>query len=133
LRHGAYVRYADDWLLFHDDKATLHQWRGQITERLAELRLVLHDRKTQLYPVETGIPFLGFRLFPTHRRLKRPNVIRFKRRMRRLFRQFADGHVPRDRIHASVNGWVAHAKHGNTYRLRAQLLRGIVAPRSAHA
>jgi hypothetical protein len=129
LRAGAYVRYADDTLLFGDDKAQLHAWRAAIGSLLARLRLVLHDRKTQIYPTATGTPFLGFRLYPECRRLKRPNVIRFKRRMRRLFAHFADGHIPMDRVHASINGWVAHAAHGSTYRLREQLLGGLVVPR----
>ena len=129
LRTGAYVRYADDLLLFSNDKAQLHGWREQISAFLNGLRLVLHDRKTQIYPVETGIPFLGFRLYPLYRRLKRPNVIRFKRRMRKLFSAYADGELPLDRVQTSINGWVAHAAHGSTYRLRAQLLGGLIVPR----
>jgi retron-type reverse transcriptase len=129
LRTGAYVRYADDVLLFSDEKAQLHAWREAIGSFLTRLRLVLHDRKTQIYPTATGIPFLGFRLYLDHRRLKRPNVIRFKRRMRRLFHRFADGEIPMDRVHASINGWVAHAAHGSTYKLREQLLGGLVVPR----
>jgi len=128
LRVGAYVRYADDWLVFANDKAELHAHQARISAFLVRLRLVLHDRKTQVYPVDTGIPFLGFRLFPNYRRLKRPNVIRFKRRMRRLFLQFADGYIPMERVQASINGWVAHAAHGSTYRLRAQLLDGLIVP-----
>lgn len=129
LRTGAYVRYADDTLLFSDDKAQLSAWREAIGSFLVGMRLVLHDRKTQIYPTATGVPFLGFRLYPEHRRLKRPNVIRFKRRMRRLFHRFADGQIPMDRVQASINGWVAHATHGSTYRLREQLLGGLVVPR----
>ena len=104
LRTGAYVRYADDIVLFSDDKAQLNAWRGRISVFLARLRLVLHDRKTQIYPVATGIPFLGFRLYPTYRRLKRPNVVRFMRRMRRLFRSYADGQVPLARVQCSIDG-----------------------------
>lgn len=129
LRTGAYVRYADDLLLFSDDKAQLHAWREQISACLGRLRLVLHDRKTQIYPVATGIPFLGFRLYPNHRRLKRPNVVRFTRRMRGLLHAYADGAIPMDRIQSSIDGWVAHADHGSTYRLRSQLLSGLVVPR----
>ena len=129
LRQGAYLRYADDWLLFGDDKATLHRQCAQIGAFLVKLRLVLHARKTQVYPVAGGIPFLGFRLYPTYRRLKRPNLVRFTRRMRRLFRSYAAGAIPLDRVQASINGWVAHARHGSTYRLRQQLLGGLVVPR----
>jgi RNA-directed DNA polymerase len=129
LRQGAYLRYADDWLLFADDKAQLHAWRKQIEGCLAGLRLVLHDRKTQVYPVAAGIPFLGFRVYPAYRRLKRPNVVRFKRRMRLLFRSLAADEIPLDRIQSSINGWVAHARHGSTYRLREQLLADLLVPR----
>ena len=91
LRHGAYVRYADDWLLFSNDKAELQRYAAQIRGFLVQLRLVLHDRKTQIYPTATGIPFLGFRLYPDYRRLKRPNLLRFKRRMHRMLHGYADG------------------------------------------
>jgi RNA-directed DNA polymerase len=131
LRTGAYVRYADDLLLFSNDKAQLHEWREQIDVSLERLRLVLHNRKTHIYPVSTGIPFLGFRLYPTYRRLKRPNVVRFKRRMRRLLAGFASRQIRFDRVQSSVDGWVAHARHGSTYRLRAQLLRGLIIPRQS--
>jgi retron-type reverse transcriptase len=129
LRCGTFVRYADDIVIFSDDKTWLHATRAQLEKKLVDLRLVLHDRKTQIYPTETGIPFLGFRLFPAYRRLKRPNLIQFKRRMRKKMRAFADRQIPYDQVQASINGWVAHAAHGSTYRLRVQLLRGIVVPK----
>ena len=68
LRCPAYLRYVDDFLLFADDKATLHTWQTAVIERLACLRLTLHT--PQVFPAAAGIPFLGFRVFPDHRRLK---------------------------------------------------------------
>lgn len=129
LRCGAFVRYADDILLFSNDLPWLHMARTRISQKLQDLRLVLHDRKTQISPTHTGIPFLGFRLFPAYRRIKRPAIIRFKRRMRRVFRRFAQGQIGYDRVQASIQGWVAHAAHGNTWRLRNQLLQGITVPK----
>ena len=90
LRVGSYVRYADDVLLFGDDKAQLHAQRAAISVFLERLRLVPHDRKTQVYPVASGIPFLGFHLYPDRRRLKRPSIIRFKRRMRSLLATYSE-------------------------------------------
>jgi RNA-directed DNA polymerase len=69
LRCRAYLRFVDDTLLFADDKPTLHAWRWAIIERLAGLRLTWHEERAQVYPVAEGIPFLGFRVFPDHRRL----------------------------------------------------------------
>ena len=39
-------------------------WRGAMIDRLAALRLTLHEQPAQMYPVSTGIPFLGFRIYP---------------------------------------------------------------------
>jgi len=69
------------------------------------------------------VPFLGFRHFATHRRLKRPNVVRFRRRLRRLQQAYAAGRISLDKVGESIQSWCAHAAHGNTYRLRNQILR----------
>lgn len=127
LKCRAYVRYADDFLLFHDDKSTLHLWLKELRDFAANhLRLLLHPTKCQVFPTSNGVPFLGFRHFTTHRRLKRPSVVRFRRRLRRLQQAYAAGLVSRERIGASIQSWCAHAAHGNTYRLRNQILRQTV-------
>jgi hypothetical protein len=120
LRCKAYVRYVDDFLLFADDKATLHTWKKAIIQRLAAYRLTLHE--PQVFPVATGIPFLGFRLFPTHTRLKRRRGIAFQRRLKRLFKGWAQGDIPRSRLDAAAQSWSAHAAWGDTYGLRRAVL-----------
>src|SRR2546428_5191630 len=70
LRCQGYVRYVDDMLLFAADKATLWEWKAALQERLAALRLIIHPG-AHPRPVDEGIPFLGFTVFPQRRRLKR--------------------------------------------------------------
>ena len=69
LRFKGYVRYVDDFLLFSNDKRQLNEARERISEFLVQLRLRLHPRKNAIFPVEEGIRFLGYRVFPTHRLL----------------------------------------------------------------
>jgi hypothetical protein len=69
LRASGYVRYCDDFLVFADDKAHLAALRRQTADFLAGLRLRLHPTKNVVFPVRQGIPFLGYRIFPTHRLL----------------------------------------------------------------
>jgi RNA-directed DNA polymerase len=126
LRCRAYLRYCDDFLLFADDKATLWRWRSEIADKLAELRLTLHQERAQVYPVKAGIPWLGFRVFPTHRRLKRRNVKCFARRLRALRDAYRGGEIGLDKVQESVRAWIAHAAHGDTYRLRQALFRQVV-------
>jgi RNA-directed DNA polymerase len=127
LRCRAYLRYVDDFLLFGDDKATLHAWRRAVIRRLAGLRLTLHEDRAQVYPVTEGIPFLGFRVFPDHRRLRSRCGHAARRRLEALARRCAAGEAPVERLTAAVQGWVAHAAYGNTWGLRRRVLGRIVA------
>ncbi len=125
LRCPGYVRYVDDLLLFAEDKATLWQWRRAVVERLAGLRLTIHPG-AQPRPVGEGIPFLGFVIFPDHRRLKRRQGIHYRRRLRALLRQYAAREITIDRVHASVRGWINHVDHGDTWGLRQAVLGDVV-------
>ncbi|MCB0049289.1 MAG: group II intron reverse transcriptase domain-containing protein, partial [Caldilinea sp.] len=91
LHCRAYVRYVDDFLLFAPDKATLWRWRAAIIDFLAGLRLTLHERPCQPRPVTEGIPFLGFIVFPDHRRLKPRKGYAFRRRLRRRLAETTAG------------------------------------------
>jgi len=129
LRVKAYVRYVDDFLLFDDDKGRLWTWKRAIVQFLARLRLTLHGRESTVYPVTNGIPFLGFRLYPRYRRLKRRNGVAFARRFRLCRDALERGQMTQEELNARVQGWVAHAVHGDTYGLRRALLSAEVLPR----
>lgn len=126
LRCPGYVRYVDDLLLFADDKAVLHVWRREIISRLAGLRLTIHENSAQPRPTRCGVPFLGFQVFPDHRRLKRRNVVQARRRLRALRDAYHRGEISRERVHAGVRGWVNHARYGDTWGLRRAVLADIV-------
>jgi hypothetical protein len=129
LRVKGYLRYVDDFALYADDKATLWAWREAAVDYLAGLRLTIHPG-AHPRPVTEGMPFLGFVVFPTHRRLKRRNAIHYRRRLRRLLRAYRAGELSRDpvrareqvrvreQVRASIVGWINHARYGDTWGLR---------------
>ncbi|MBN1485060.1 MAG: group II intron reverse transcriptase domain-containing protein [Chloroflexia bacterium] len=122
LRCPAYLRYMDDFLLFSDDKAELQDWKAAIRDFLAQrLRLVLHPKKSPVFPVKVGIDFCGFRIYPTHRRLRRSSVRRFVRRFRHQREAYRQGALSLEEMSHSVQSWIAHAAHGDTWRLRQRL------------
>ena len=125
-----HVRYVDDFLLFAENKAILHHWKQSIIEFAATLRMRLHERQASVFPVGTGIPFLGWRIYPGYRRLKRRNGVAFQRRFARLRALFAEGKIGWEDMDASVKGWVAHAAHGDTWGLRRSLLYETALPLS---
>jgi hypothetical protein len=129
LKCPAYVRYVDDFLLFSDSRRQLWDWRRAILDFLPCLRLTLHERRSTVYPVTNGIPFLGFVTYPTHRLLKRRNGIAFARRFRVQRQRLASGELEHAEVKASVQGWLSHAAHGDTHGLRRALVGRQLIPR----
>lgn len=125
LKCRAYIRYVDDVLLFADDKRTLHAWRDEIVAFLRTLRLTLHEYRAQPRPVTHALPFLGFIVYPDHRRLKPRTGLRYRRHLRALHQRYRRGEMPRARLDASVRAWVGHAMHGDTWGLRTKMLSEI--------
>lgn len=128
LRVKAYLRYVDDFLLFAEDKKTLWKWKQAIGQFLGTLRLTMHEGSSTVYPIKTGIPFLGFRLYPSYRLLKRKNGQAFAHRMRRWRGELARGEINLQKLDERVQGWVAHVAHGNTWGLRRSLLGSSLLP-----
>ena len=121
IRPRSYCRYVDDFLLFHEDKAFLAEALRHVEERLAALRLILHPGKSRVYRTADGVTFLGWRIFPDHRRLVRGNVVRFRRRIRALKEEFDAGRIEWEEVAQRLQAWNAHASHGNTWKLREQI------------
>ena len=113
----------DDKLLFANDKPTLHEWLAAIIDYLATLRLTIHQERAQPRPCRSGIPFLGFQLFPDHRRLKRRHAVNARRRLKALNKQYHAGELSLEEVHNRTQSWLAHAAHGDTWGLRTSILQ----------
>lgn len=122
-----YIRYMGDFVLMDISKERLQKAKREIAHFLKEnLRLNLHPKKQTISPLKCGVDFLGFKIFSTHRLLRKENVKRFRRRLKRMKKQFERKQITVGRIGLSIKGWIAHAKQGNTYGLRKRLLRDFV-------
>jgi RNA-directed DNA polymerase len=131
LRCPAYLRYVDDFVLFADDKASLWAWKRALIERLAGLRLTIHERRAQARPTAEGFPFLGFVIYPHRRRLKRRKGVAYARKLRALAGDYAEGRISLEQLRASVLGWINHVRYGDTEGLRRAVLGGVrVRPRA---
>ena len=117
-----YVRYVDDFVLFSDDSKELWLWKHEMEQFLEQLRLRMHERKSRVYRVTDGIEFLGHRIFPEFRLLKKKNIARFRRRLHKMGELYAKGKLTAQDVSCRVQSWVAHARHSNTHRLRASIL-----------
>jgi RNA-directed DNA polymerase len=121
LRCKAYLRYVDDMALLSDSKRELWRWKQALIERLAALRLTVHP-EAQVTPVKHGIPWLGFIVYPEHRRVKARNVHNFRRRLRERWQAYCDGAISFATFDTSVQGWINHVRYADTWGLRRQVL-----------
>lgn len=128
LRCHCYLRYCDDSLLFHDEKAQLWDWREAIIEFSHTLRLRLHEERAVVFPTRTGITWLGFRVFPHYRLLRKDNARAFVRRLRRMEEEYVAGRMDAEQVKASIQSWIAHASHGDTYHLRQRIFSRVTLP-----
>lgn len=118
-----YIRYVDDFVVLADDKERLWAVRDAVVAYLGScLRLRLHPAKVSVTPAPAGVDFLGYRVFPSHRLLRRTSGIRFQRRLRAMQQQYQDGKIPLERVGVRVASWLGHARHADTYGLSTAIL-----------
>ena len=124
LRVRGYLRYVDDFVLFHNESRALEEWRRAIEHYLCGRRLRLHPRKVSLQRTCEPAPFLGYVLHPGGRRLPEEGVRRFRNRLRGLRDRWQHGTVTFEEVQRRVEGWISHAEHADTHRLRQAIFRG---------
>lgn len=118
----AYLRYVDDFALFSDSKRELWAWKAAIIDRLADLRLVIHETRAQVAPVDTGIPWLGFVVHPNHRLVKARKVRDGHRRLRNRLVAYHAGEISFAELESSIGGWIEHVRHADSWGLRRHVL-----------
>lgn len=115
----------DDLVLVAPDRVTAKGWLRAVCERLEEARLTPHPDKTQILPVENGVRFLGFRVYPYRRRILRDNLKRFTRRMRRYAAAVGRGEMEVASVNRSVDAWLGYARGTEA---RRRFLNDVLAP-----
>lgn len=113
-----YLRYMDDFVVFHHDKLLLGEIKVRVVDYLSGLKLKLHENKCRVYRVQDGVPFLGMIVFPQKRRLLRKSVVKFKRRMKKFQELYESDDIEFLKINQSVQAWIGHAAHADTMQLR---------------
>ncbi len=133
LRPGLYLRYVDDFVLFADEKRELSIMAERIREFLQGLRLRPHARKFRIYRCDEGVTLLGWRLVPGQTRLARLNVVRMRRRLKKMAALYHAGRLGFEEVQCRVQSWLGHAAFGDTWRLRQDLFQGFILSAAEHS
>lgn len=115
FRVKGYLRYCDDFCLFHDDKNYLRYLAGEIRAFLAD-ELKLTFSKCEVFPVSHGVDFLGYRHFRHHILLRKSTATRVKKRLKALPGRLECGRVSAEQYRSSLSstrGWLKWANAHN--------------------
>jgi hypothetical protein len=124
LRAKYYIRYVDDFVILHESKEQLEKWKIKINAFLKEkLKIELHPSKSHVLRLNGGINFLGFRIFYYNKLLRKSNIKNFERKFNHLKILYDEGIINRDKVIEILEGWMAYASHGDTYKYRKQILK----------
>jgi len=123
LKAEYYIRYVDDFVILHRNRRVLEKWKNEIDGFLKEkLKIELHPEKSRIIPLKRGITFLGFRIFPKYRLLKKSNTIRIWKRLDKFKQKYEKGEMNRAEVVKSLEGWLAYAGFANSYNLRKKVM-----------
>ena len=127
LKAQRYLRYVDDFVLVHRDRAQLAAWQEQIERFLADRLQLSLKADIRLRPLTDGIDFLGYVVRPTHT-LVRPRVVAHARAALAAWeQQHVDGRDIRAtpeqlrQIQSTAASYAGHLRHANSHRLQTAL------------
>ena len=101
-----YIRYADDFIIVHENREILVGITPQISIFLEEnLKLKLHPDKVFIKTFYSGVDFLGWVLFPHHRILRTTTLRRILKRLKK------------EQSKESLVSYSGLLSHGNTYKI----------------
>lgn len=127
LKETHYIRYMDDFVILSNDKVHLHELRGHLESWLRHhLRLEL-NAKTAVFPVsaKNGRPldFLGYRILPNRRMLRRGSITRMRQKIKILHQQYANHEIDFTQIKQAMSSHIAHANHADSHGILLSVLR----------
>ncbi|KKS64143.1 MAG: Retron-type reverse transcriptase [Parcubacteria group bacterium GW2011_GWC1_43_12] len=111
LKIKYYIRYADDFVIFYQNRGWLEKKIPIITEFLSmDLQLKLHPDKVFIKSLYSGVDFLGWVHFPDHRVLRTTTKKRMMRRLRE------------NESEAALNSYLGLLKHGNAHKIAEEVM-----------
>ncbi len=124
LKAKYYIRYVDDFVILDNSKKKLEKYKSIIDQFLQErLSLQAHPEKSRVILLQKGVEFLGLRIFPYHKLLKKKNLGKFERKLKELLFEYELKLTEYDQIYDFLEGWCAYARNANTYKLREKMLK----------
>lgn len=117
LREHLYIRYMDDFVIFHHDKSHLQMLRVTIEQWLFESLSLQTNDKTCIFPVRSSkgraLDFLGYRITANTKKLRKRAIKQLKKKVNRLHKQYSACEIDFKQVRHSLSSHIAHASHAD--------------------
>ena len=111
-----YLRYCDDIVILHADKAVLHGWKNAIAQYFSEKLKLQIKSNWQVFPTQVrGIDFLGYRFFGDYTLIRKRISKEFKKKMATIKRRGLN--LPHSQIINPAMSYYGWLKYGNAHNL----------------
>jgi len=122
LRERYYIRYMDDFLILSNKKENLRYDKERIKIFLVErLKLRLHPKKAEIFPIDKGIDFLGYVVRDSCRFLRKPTVKRFLKKKQQYEKMIKNSKWTEQSFRGFCDSWRGYANFANSYKLLEKL------------
>jgi RNA-directed DNA polymerase len=119
-RIQGYLRYCDDFCLFHDSKTVLNDLANKIRIFLWD-RLRLTMSKCDVFPVSQGVDFLGYRHFRDKILLRKSTAKRVRARVKHMPAALLSGRISEGQFISSLASMAGWIKWANAYHFRKSM------------
>jgi len=122
LKENHFIRYMDDFLILSPDKRRLQADKEAIRIFLAEkLKLTLHPKKAEIFPIGKGIDFLGYVVRGNRRFLRKSTVKRFLKKRKHCLALLRKERLTQEFINQMDSSWRGYAGFADSYKLLEKL------------
>lgn len=120
LRVKYYVRYMDDMILILENTERAREVKDQVEKYLNQkLHLELNQDKSKIFPIKQGVNAIGYKIYPTHKKLRNRSKKKFKQIVKELNKDIAKTTYltleQYQHYESRLNSWMGHAGHASSH------------------
>ncbi len=123
LKVKYYVRYMDDFVMLANTKEDCKLLKYKIEVFCNEKLGLKLNNKSQYYPYQFGVDFCGYRIWTTHKLLRKDSKTKIKRKIKKWNSLWKNHKINLDKTSQSLNSWFGHARHCNSYNLTQSIIK----------
>ncbi len=117
-----YFRYADDFVLLHQDKDYLEKLIDAIGNFLdGELKLRLHPQKVFIQKLKQGVDFLGYVCFPYCRTIRTKTKKRMLKKLYKRKNEMQMNEITAESFNQTLQSYFGLLKHASSHHLTEML------------